>query len=71
MLSNFPDGTSGKDKSANAGDIRHAALIPASGRSPGGGHSKPLKYSCLENPKDTGAWHATDQRGQRDTTEAT
>ena len=42
MLSNFPDGTSGKDKSANAGDIRHAALIPASGRSPGGGHGDPL-----------------------------
>ena len=60
-----------KDKSANAGDIRHAALIPVSGRSAGRGHSKPLQYSCLENPKDRGAWHATDQRGQRDTTEAT
>ena len=25
-------------------------LIPAWGRSPGGGHGNPLQYSCLENP---------------------
>ena len=25
-------------------------MIPASGRSPGGGHGNPLQYSCLENP---------------------
>ena len=24
--------------------------IPGLGRSPGGGHGNPLKYSCLENP---------------------
>ena len=24
--------------------------IPGLGRSPGGGHSNPLQYSCLENP---------------------
>ena len=35
---------------ANAGDVRHAGLIPRSGRSPGGGHGNPLQYSCLENP---------------------
>ena len=29
--------------------------IPGSGRSLGGGHSKPLQYSCLENPMDRGA----------------
>ena len=28
-------------------------------RSPGGGHGKPLQYSCLENPMDRGAWRAT------------
>ena len=33
--------------------------IPGSGRSPGGGHSNPLQYSCLENPMDRGAWWAT------------
>ena len=27
--------------------------------SPGGGHGKPLQYSCLENPMDRGAWWAT------------
>ena len=27
--------------------------------SPGGGHGNPLKYSCLENPMDRGAWRAT------------
>ena len=29
--------------------------IPGSGRSPGGGRSNPLQYSCLENPMDRGA----------------
>ena len=24
----------------------------------GGGHGNPLKYSCLENPRDGGAWWA-------------
>ena len=23
---------------------------------PGGGHGKPLQYSCLENPVDRGVW---------------
>ena len=38
-----------KDLPVNAGDIRHAGSIPGFGRSPGGGHSNPLQYSCLEN----------------------
>ena len=29
------------------------------GRSPEGKHSNLLKYSCLENPMDRGAWQAT------------
>ena len=48
-----------KNLLASAGDIGDAGLIPESGRSPGGGHTHPLKYSCLENPKDRGAWWAT------------
>ena len=32
--------------------------IPEPGRSPGGGHGSPLKYSCLENPMDRGVWWA-------------
>ena len=30
------------------------SLIPASRRSPRGGHSNPLQYFYLENPMDTG-----------------
>ena len=38
------------------------------GRSPGGGHGNPLQYSCLENPKDRGAWRATVNRGTQSQT---
>ena len=41
-----------KNLPANAGDIRDPDTIPGSGRSPGGGHGNPLKYSCLENPHE-------------------
>ena len=51
-----------KNPPANAGDIRDVSLIPGSGRSPGGGHNNPLKYSCLENPMDREAWQATVHR---------
>ena len=40
-------------------------LIPGSGRLPGGGHSKPLQYSCLENPKHRGVWWAMVKQSQR------
>ena len=46
----FPGGASGKVLPANAGDIKDMGSIPGRGRSPGGGHSSPLQYSCLENP---------------------
>ena len=32
--------------------------VPGSGRSPAEGNGSPLKYSCLENPMDRGAWRA-------------
>ena len=48
-----------KNPTANAGAIREAGLIAGLGRSPGGGHSNPPQYSCLENPMDRGAWLAT------------
>ena len=54
-----------KNLPANAGDKRDAGLIPESGRSPGGGHGCRLQYSCLENPKDRGAWRATVHRVAR------
>ena len=43
-------------------DVRVLGLIPGSGRSPGGGHSNPLQYYCLENPMDRGDWWATVHR---------
>ena len=61
-----------KNLPANAGDIRNVGLIPGSGRSPGGGNGNPLQYSCLENPKDRGAWQAAVHSiGEPDTTEVT
>ena len=44
---------------ASAGNIRGFGSIPGSGRSPGGGNGLPLQCSCLENPMDRRAWHAT------------
>ena len=41
------------------------AWIPGSGRSTGGGHSKPLQYSCLENPMDRGVWQAVVHRSAK------
>ena len=45
-----------KNSPANAGDVKDMSSIPGSGRSPGGGHSNALQYSCLENPMDRGVW---------------
>ena len=51
---------------------RDAGSICGSGRSPGGGHENPLQHSCLEIPKDKGAWQVTVHRAaESDTTEAT
>ena len=43
----FPGGSDGEESTCKVGDL---GLIPGLGRSPGGGHSNPLQYSCLENP---------------------
>ena len=51
----FPGGSVGKETACNAGD---PSWIPGSGRSPGEGNGNPLQYSCLENPRDRGAWWA-------------
>ena len=52
----FPGGSDSKDSACNAGD---PGLIPGLGRFPGEGNGNPLQYSCLENPRDRGAWWAT------------
>ena len=43
----FPGGASGKEPSANAGDIRCVGLIPGSGRSPAEGNGNPLQHAGL------------------------
>ena len=48
-----------KNPPADGGDLGREGSIPGLGRCPGGGHSNPLQYSCLENPMDRGAWRAT------------
>ena len=52
----FPHSSVGKESACHAGD---SGLIQGSVRFPGEGNSNPLQYSCLENPKDRGAWRAT------------
>ena len=47
-----------KSLPVNAVDFRDAGSIPGLGRSPGGGHSNPVQYSCPENPMNRGAWWA-------------
>jgi len=43
-----------KSPPANTGDLRVTGPIPGLGRSPRGGHGKPLQYSWTEVP----AWQA-------------
>ena len=52
----FPGGLVVMNPPADAGATGDMGSIPGSGRSPGGGNGNPLQYSCLENPRDRGAW---------------
>ena len=56
----FPGGSEVKAYASNAGDL---GSIPGSVRSPREGNGNPLQYSCLENPKDRGAWQARQSMG--------
>ena len=49
----FPCGSDGKASAYNAGD---PGSIPGSGSSPGEGYDNILRYPCLGNPMDRGAW---------------
>ena len=51
-----------KHQAASAGVRRNVGRIPESGSSPGGEHSNPLQYPCLENPMNRGVWWATVHR---------
>ena len=53
----FPHSWVGKESTCSAGD---PGSIPGSGRSSGEGNGYySLRYSCLENPVDRGAWQTT------------
>ena len=52
----LPRGSGVKNPPASAGDT---------GSIPGEGSNKPLQYSCLENPRDRGAWGAAVHGGPK------
>ena len=59
----FPGGASGKEPACQCRlDIKDMGSIPGLEIAPRGGHGNPLKYSCLENPMDKGAWWAAVHR---------
>ena len=65
VISSFQDSAVEKHPSASAGDARDVSLIPGWERSLGGGHGNPLKYPCLENPMNRGAWRTVVHRVAR------
>ena len=62
----LPGGSVGKESTCNVIDL---SSIPGLGKSPGGGHGYPLQYSCLENPRDRGAWWAAVHRAVKGQTQ--
>ena len=48
----LPQELNGEQSICNSGATGDAGSAPGLGGSPGGGHDKPLQYSCLENPVD-------------------
>ena len=61
----FPGGSSGKEPACQCRRNKRLSLIPRSGRSPGVGNDL-LKYPCLENSMDRGAWPATVHGGLKE-----
>ena len=58
-LWDFPGRSNGKESACN---VRGQGSNPGLGRSSWEGDGYPLQHSYLENPKDRGAWRATDNR---------
>ena len=65
MIMGFPGGS---DDIESQGDL---GSNPGLGRSPREGNGNPLQYSCLENPRDRGAWRATVHGGAESWTRLT
>ena len=51
--------TSGKEPTSQCRSHKRHRFDPWVERPPGGEHGNPLQCSCLENPRDGGAWQAT------------
>ena len=58
----FSGGTSGKESTCQCKKRKRHGFNPWVRKIPGAGHGNLLKYSCLENPMDKGAWRAKVQR---------
>ena len=58
-----------KESACSAGAAGDRGSIPGLGRFPKGGYGNPLRFSCLENPMDRGAWWAPWGRKELDMTE--
>ena len=56
LMNGFPDGSAGEESTCTPEDMDS---VPGLGRSLGGGHGNPLRYSCWENPSGGGTWWAT------------
>ena len=63
LLWDFPGSTSGKEPACQFRRLNFFFFFwhgfdPLVEKIPGGGHGRPLQYSCLKNPMDRGAWWA-------------
>ena len=56
LLYGFLGGSVIKNLPASEGNTGNMNSIPGSWRSPAVGNGNPLRYSCLENSMDRGAW---------------
>ena len=66
----FPGDLVVKNPPASVGDTGDIGSIPGLERYRDVGNGNPLKYSCLEDPTDRGAWQAAVHRvAELDTTE--
>ena len=61
----FPGSSVVKNLPTNAGDTRDPGSIPGWGRFLGGENGNSLRYSCLGNPVDRGAWQAAVHRAAK------
>ena len=56
LMVGLPQWLSRKESICDAGDAED--VVPRMEGYPGAGHGNPLQCSCLENPRDSGAWWA-------------